>query len=81
MADENTVPEESNDSVLPEDLVIRHGDYLRIAELTRRTNGRPYRSDYVRKVLNGFRHNKEIVKIAKRYLRRQQKQTQEMMGD
>ena len=70
----------TGESVLPSDLEIRHGDYLRIAELTRKANGKPYTSDYVRKVLRGHRHNKEIIRIAKRYLRRQQKITQELMG-
>jgi len=80
MAEQENVNENLGDSVLPSDLEIRHGDYLRIAELTRKANGKPYTSDYVRKVLRGHRHNKEIVKIAKRYLKRQQKITQELMG-
>lgn len=52
---------------------IEHGDYQRIANLTRKPDGKPYTSDYVRKVILGLRLNPAILKKAQRYLAQKEK--------
>ena len=52
---------------------IEHGDYQRIANLTRKDDGTPYTSDYVRKVLLGLRINPVILKKAQKYLSKKEK--------
>ena len=57
---------------------VEHGDYQRIANVTKKPNGEPYTADYVRKVLLGKRDNPTIKKIAKLYFKRIQKLQDEL---
>ena len=59
---------------------IEHGDYQRIANLTRKPNGDKFTADYVRKVLKGMRENKMIKRKARLYLKRKRK-LQESLKD
>lgn len=52
---------------------VEHGDYQRIANLTVKTDGKPYTADYVRKVILGIRINQTILKKAQRYLKQKEK--------
>lgn len=52
---------------------ITHGDYQRIASLTRKHDGSPYTADYVRKVLLSLRNSPYILKTAKRYFKQMAK--------
>lgn len=57
------------DELLSEGIkALEHGDYQRIADYTIGPNGKPYTSDYVRKVLLGVRDNEEILYMANRFL-------------
>ena len=57
---------------------IEHGDYQRIANLTLKPDGKPYTSDYVRKVILGIRINPMILKKAQKYLNQKEKIVQQL---
>jgi len=50
--------------------VIEHGDYQRIAKLTRKYDGNCFTADYVRKVLRGERDNVMIKDVARLYFKK-----------
>ena len=51
------------------ELMIEHGDYQRIANLTTKSSGEAFTADYVHKVLKGMRNNKLIERKARLYLK------------
>ena len=55
------------------ELVIEHGDYQRIANLSTKADGTHFTADYVRKVLKGMRRNSFIERKARLYLRKKAK--------
>lgn len=50
--------------------VVEHGDYQRIANLTKKEDGCSFTADYVRKVLKGMRKNKVIQQKSKLYFKK-----------